>query len=244
MLETILWELRNIFEAIRANIWWLAGLFLIIGVVFIAVAYVSESQSPSQTTKSGGRRPRRQPAISRRQPKCTLLRTQTASKDRVKDLKKHPRTKSEALAIDILEKLTGVSFPTVNPDWLRVSENGGPSHTIELDGYNADIGVALEFSGPLHTKWSPSVEPYDAYLRRVMLDKAKIELCERHSVCLIVIDMTLPRTHWRNYIASRLQDCGKLPKDRAIYFQYVDPQTAVPYRDEILERDVRVDISW
>lgn len=227
MLETIVWEVRNIFEAIRANIWLIGGIFLLIVAVFIAVICASGTQS----TKTGGRRPRRQ-------------RVQTANKDRVKDLKKHPRTKSEALAIDILEKIMGVSFPTVNPDWLRVSEDGGPSHTIELDGYNAAVGVALEFSGPLHTKWTPSVEPYEGYLRRVILDQAKIELCKKHSVCLIVIDMTLPRAHWRNYIASRLQDCGKLPKDRAIYFQYVDPQIAVPYRDEILERDVQLDISW
>lgn len=169
------------------------------------------------------------------------------NKDRVKDLSRHPRTKSEALAVNILEKITGVSFPTVNPEWLRVRERIGANvqeHTIELDGYNADIGVALEFSGPLHTKWSPSIEPYKSYLRRVILDRAKIEICEKHGVCMIVIDMTLPRIHWRNYIASRLQDCGKLPADRAIYFTYTDKQVAVPYRDEILERNIIVDIKW
>lgn len=167
----------------------------------------------------------------------------SGNRDRVKDLSKHPRTKSEAFAIDLLEKLVGVSFPTVNPDWLRVSE-GGYNHTIELDGYNADAGIALEFSGPLHTKWTPATEPYAAYLRRVMLDRAKIDLCKKQGVCLIVIDMSLGRMHWRNYIASRLKDCEKLPTDRTVYFQYIPDQPAVPYRDDILERDIKLDITW
>jgi hypothetical protein len=149
---------------------------------------------------------------------------------RVKDLKKSPRTASESNAIKILESITGEKFPTVYPDWLVWKGS-----KLELDGYCEKLKLALEFSGPLHTKWFPAKEPYEKYFERVIRDVVKKKLCKKNGVTLIVIDMSLPSRHWRNYILSRLFD-AEFVKDRPV--QYIDKQTAKPYRNPQIEQEL------
>ncbi len=146
-----------------------------------------------------------------------------------KNLSKHPRTKSEARAIGMLERITGKKFPTVNPSWLVWK-----GARLELDGYNKGLGIAIEFSGPLHTKWFPNVEPYEKYFGRLQRDLVKKCLCKKMGICLIVIDMCLPTAHWTNYIKSRLHDFGLRDKPDA----YIEEQTAVPYRNPHLEAEL------
>jgi len=151
-------------------------------------------------------------------------------KDHYKDLKKYPRSKSEAAVIRHIEQLTRKPFPTVVPAWLG----------YELDGYNAELGIAVEFSGPLHTAWTPTREPYQDYFTRVMRDRLKLKVCAENNVKLIVVDASLPRDHWRNYVASRLYDFGLAPKP----FGYIEPQVAEPYRNPHLEAELGlVDVS-
>lgn len=124
--------------------------------------------------------------------------------DVVKDLAASPRTKAEQFSIDILEQITGKKFPTVNPDWLKFD-----GRTMELDGYCEEIALALEYNGPLHTKWYPNRESREAFERRQEKDRAKVEQCKKRGVDLIVVDSSLPRIHTRNYILSRLYDFGR-----------------------------------
>jgi hypothetical protein len=142
------------------------------------------------------------------------------------DLNKHPRTKSEALVITILERITGRKFPTAFPEFMRWR-----GKILELDGYNDELKLALEFSGPLHTKWLTTFEPYSRYFERIVKDRTKLLLCAKASVRLIVIDMTLPRHHIENYLKSRLFDygMGEMPTN------YIAQQTAIPYRHSQLE---------
>ena len=157
------------------------------------------------------------------------------ARDKVKNLRTNPRSKSEAAAIKILETLVGAKFPTMYPDWLK-SDRGNP---MELDGYNAKLKLAIEFSGPLHTKWFPSTESYESYFLRLQNDALKRKLCAEHDVCLIVLDISLPRHHWRNYLASRLHDCGFSVKPAL----YIEEQTAVAYRNPQLEETLGLEMD-
>lgn len=145
----------------------------------------------------------------------------------IKDLRKHPRSRSEAEVVKHLEALTGTKFPTVNPPWLVWM-----GKTLELDGFNGKI--ALEFSGPIHTKWSPAFEPYTSYFRRVVKDIVKIRTCKKLGVPLIVIDASLPARHWRTYLESRLADIGILEKPP----NYIEKQKAVAWRNPQLEAEL------
>lgn len=162
-----------------------------------------------------------------------------SSRLRKKDLSAHPRTKSEARVIAVLEDIfRGHEFPTAYPSWLRWK-----GANLELDGYNEELGIALEFSGPMHTKWSPKQEDYYSYFTRVVRDIAKRKLCKKHGVHLIVIDMSLPTHHVRNYILSRLGDFG-VQHSAAITAGapgYIAEQTAVPFRNKQLEREFHLE---
>lgn len=147
---------------------------------------------------------------------------------RVKDITRHPRSRSEAEVVKYLEEITGTEFPSVYPGWLVWR-----GKTLELDGFNGEI--ALEFSGPLHTKWNPQYESYPVYFERLVRDVVKIRLCRKNKVPLIVVDFTVPSHHWRNYVLSRLYDLGKVP-DRPS--NYIYEQTAQPFRNEQLEREL------
>lgn len=151
--------------------------------------------------------------------------------DVVKDLDKNPRSKSEAAVIQELETLLGAKFPSVNPSWLVW---GGK--TLELDGYNSDLGIALEFSGPMHTKWSPRDETYVKYFDRICKDVVKRKLCKKNGVVLIVVDCGLPMRHIRAWIKSRLADAGRMEKD----YDYIPDQTAEVYRNAQLEAELHL----
>lgn len=156
-----------------------------------------------------------------------------ASKLRIKNLEIHPRSRSEADAIKYLEEITHHKFPTAYPKWLVWK-----GKNLELDGYNDKLKLALEFSGPLHTKWNASRESYIKYFERLVRDIVKLRLCKRHGVNLIVIDASLPSRHWRNYLLSRLFDLGYIDT-RPV--EYIAEQTAVPFRNEQIERELGLD---
>lgn len=143
--------------------------------------------------------------------------------DIIKDLKKHPRSRSEAYAISVLEKLTNARFPTVYPKWLHARDGA----KLELDGYNAALKLAIEFQGPLHYKWFNNKEPYEKYLERIERDELKARLCAENGVRLIVLDAKLPHWHTHNYINSRLFDFGLIPDKPA---QYIRAEKIEPWR--------------
>jgi hypothetical protein len=150
-----------------------------------------------------------------------------SKKTGLKDLKKSPRSKAEARIIAQLEKITNTKFPTAYPAWLVWK-----GAQLELDGYNGVI--AIEFSGPLHTKWKPSFEPYGAYYRRLVKDVVKRRLCEKNGVPLIVVDYTMPEQHWANYLKSRLADIGYMN----VSHNYIPAQKVIPFRNMQLEAEL------
>lgn len=174
--------------------------------------------------------------LQRNQIRSNTIRMITGAHDkprgklRTKDLQKFPRTKSEGGVIRTLEEITGGKFPTYYPKWLVWR-----GKTLELDGYNEKLKLALEFSGPLHTKWYPEREPYTVYFERLVRDVVKKRLCRKHGVNLIVVDMSLPPKHWRDYLVSRLYDYGFI-KDKPIV--YIEEQIAKPYRNEQIEKEL------
>lgn len=140
------------------------------------------------------------------------------------------RSKLEERIISILEGITGQSFDQAHPSWLRDDTDvsfeskiepkveskiepkiqskiqRSPSG-LELDGYNEQLGLAVEIQGPGHTKPLPH-ESYEKYRARVARDKLKHELCRAHGVHLLAIDYRIPLTNMSSYLRSRLFDLG------------------------------------
>lgn len=125
---------------------------------------------------------------------------------RFKNLNAHPRSKSEAIVIKELSRITKREFPTSYTSWLVVNDK-----QVELDGYNEEMKLAIEVQGPQHTKWRPLEEPYETYLERVETDREKVRLCRENGVNLIVYDlvnMANGKNLLSDYLKSRLKDFG------------------------------------
>lgn len=148
---------------------------------------------------------------------------------KLKNLEKHPRSKSEQEIIDYLEYATGKKFPTAYPKWLVYKGSN-----LELDGYCEKLGIGVEFSGPQHTKWYPEKEEYTAYFNRIVRDMIKVRLCKKHGIKFFTVDSNLPRHHWKNYVLSRLADFGVVARP----YEYIETQSVKPFRNKPLEREL------
>jgi hypothetical protein len=105
----------------------------------------------------------------------------------------------------VLCDLTGREFPTAHPQWLRDPKSG---KALELDGYNEELGIAIEFQGPLHTK--PENEDSAKYEKRVARDAYKKEVCAQRGVHLIALDYRDKTGNLPLYLRSRIYDFGRI----------------------------------
>jgi hypothetical protein len=87
--------------------------------------------------------------------------------------------RSEKLARDILEKISGGKFPKQRPRWL----NG-----LELDGYNNDLQIGFEYQGIQHVEYIPHFHrTKDSFIMQIERDRLKMELCKNMNVNVIYI---------------------------------------------------------
>lgn len=201
-------------------------IFIIVLIIAIALILVSTLGRPHQAAQSLGADIGALLGIELGQ----TLRKGGAAHDRVKDLKKQPRSKFEARIAEAFKKITGKSFPTVYPSWLIHK-----GRNLELDGYNAELKIAFEAQGPLHTKFFPTIEDYKSYNERLEADRAKLEQCKKHGVHLILVDVAVPRHLIQQYVLCRLFDVGYI-KERPE--NYIPEQIVEPYTNWIYESEI------
>jgi hypothetical protein len=89
----------------------------------------------------------------------------------------------ERLTRAAIEQLLGLPFPKSRPDWLT-SERGT---TLELDGYNPEIGIAFEHQGDQHFTELAYFAERATFQRRLSDDQRKRDLCASRGVKLIEV---------------------------------------------------------
>jgi preprotein translocase subunit SecG len=114
----------------------------------------------------------------------------------------------------IIEQVFGDVFPKVRPAWLRNerrdSRTGtGTGHCLELDCYNARLGVALEYNGYQHraypNTWHASRQEFEDQRKR---DRLKVVRCAEEDVRLVVVPDTVPYDELYTYITEELERMG------------------------------------
>ena len=107
----------------------------------------------------------------------------------------------EARCRVFFEDKFGKPFPKSRPLWLCTREGA----RMELDGYNADLGIAFEHHGEQHYSLKGrGIKTADKLDTRKLLDRHKNRLCREHGVALVVIPELGSRTR-----VSELQDLVK-----------------------------------
>lgn len=111
-------------------------------------------------------------------------------------------SKGEKICRETLEKIFKKPFPNVRPKWLKNPETG---KCIELDCYNEDLQIAVEYNGIQHYQWpnftGQTREKFDAQLRR---DNYKKKACKERNIHLIIVPYTVKHKNIYQYIYQRL----------------------------------------
>lgn len=111
-------------------------------------------------------------------------------------------SKGEQICRKTLEEIYGVTFKNVKPTWLRNPETG---RCLELDCYNDEYKIAVEYNGEQHYIWPhkfyPKLEDFKKQVRR---DKYKEHMCKTLGIHLIIVPYTVKHDDIRNYIIERL----------------------------------------
>jgi hypothetical protein len=94
-------------------------------------------------------------------------------------------SKGETLCRDIAQKVFGKPFVKVRPKFLKNEVTG---KNLELDIYNEDIKVAIEFNGRQHYEFVPFFHKnYEDFLTQRYRDEMKKAKCKDEGIHLIEI---------------------------------------------------------
>ena len=109
----------------------------------------------------------------------------------LKPKKKKRINKTENECRKIIEKIYKKPFPSIRPSFLKSPKTG---HNLELDCYNKDLQIALEYNGEQHYKYLPvwHKSKKDFY-KQVFHDDFKREKCHKLGIKLIEVP------YWEQY---------------------------------------------
>lgn len=113
-------------------------------------------------------------------------------------------SRGERMCNETIQRIYGVPFANVRPAWLRNSETG---ERLELDCYNEDLQLAVEYNGIQHYVWPNFTgQSKQDFLKQVRRDRLKVELCDRYRVYLIVVPYIVDHDKIPEYIISFLPE--------------------------------------
>lgn len=101
----------------------------------------------------------------------------------------------------IIESIYNKPFPSIRPSWLKNHTN----KNLELDMYNEELKLAIEYDGEQHYKYSPFFHksPNDL-IKQQERDKLKENICKGKGIRLIRIPYTVKFNELESYIKSKI----------------------------------------
>ncbi len=120
-----------------------------------------------------------------------------------KKLPKKPfESKGEIECRRAIEKLTGHKFPKTRPSFLMNVVSG---HNLELDCYNDELQMAVEYNGEQHYKFIPYFHSSkDAFQNLKYRDEMKQRLCKENGINLITVPYTVKIQNIESYLKQKL----------------------------------------
>lgn len=116
--------------------------------------------------------------------------------------------KSEATACQLLSQLcNNKPFEKVRPDFLT---NPATGKRLELDCYNEELKLALEYNGSQHYHYPNRFHKTEEdFVRQVQRDILKEELVRAQGIDLIVVPYTIRPNQMHPYIKDQLKRLGR-----------------------------------
>lgn len=124
-------------------------------------------------------------------------------------LKKKKKTipkKHESRCRFILENIFRCSFITIRPDFLKYPKSG---KNLELDMYNSDLKLALEYDGIHHRKYTEFFhKSKQDFIDQQDRDNFKEDKCKELGITLIRVPDTIKYENLEEYIKNELDTRG------------------------------------
>jgi hypothetical protein len=121
--------------------------------------------------------------------------------------KKRPivkESKGETMCREILQNLLEKPFPKERPDFLRNPVTGG-DFNLELDCYNEELKLALEYNGVQHYKYVPYFHKNkESFLNQKYRDEMKRVKCRENGVALIEVPYDIKHQNLEDYVRKEL----------------------------------------
>ena len=109
-----------------------------------------------------------------------------------------------------LERVFGRPFNKARPDFLRNPVTGG-DFNLELDCFNPELKLALEYNGAQHYKYVPYFHRNkEAFYNQKYRDEMKRTKCKEHGIKLIEVPYTVKSDDLEAYVNSELKKFGFL----------------------------------
>lgn len=101
-------------------------------------------------------------------------------------------------------------FAKTRPDFLKNPVTG---ENLELDMYNEDIRLAVEYNGSQHYHYNPFMHgnSKDKFRNQQYRDILKKDMCEKHNVLLITVPYTVSEDEIGPYLFEELKKLGLEP---------------------------------
>lgn len=115
-------------------------------------------------------------------------------------------SKGELLCKQHLENRFQLPFIKCRPSFLYNEVTG---ENLELDLYNNDLKLAVEYNGRQHYEFVPFFhQTRDKFQTQKYRDRMKQELCAKQKIFLIIVPFTVPDQKIGSYIDERLGQLG------------------------------------
>lgn len=131
-----------------------------------------------------------------------------AKRSRIQLPKERKRWKLEDKCRTILERLYNKQFVTVRPDFLKNPVTG---RNLEIDCYNEELKLGLEYDGIQHSTYTPIFHRRGAndFIYGTLKDEFKTKRCKELGITLIRIPHYILEEDLETYIIKRLRAAGK-----------------------------------
>ena len=121
--------------------------------------------------------------------------------------KKKPtkKSKGETECKRVLESIFGKPFVSVRPNFLK-NRAIQSHHNLELDCFNQELGIAIEYNGQQHYKFTPFFHKNkEAFQNQQYRDYIKKDLCKKNNIILIEVPYTVPFNKIEHYLIDKLK---------------------------------------
>ena len=117
--------------------------------------------------------------------------------------KKSFQSKGELECKNVLENIFNKPFDKCRPDFLSNPVTGNVN--LELDCYNDELKLAVEYNGIQHYKFTPYFHKnYEAFQNQKYRDYMKQDLCKKNDIVLITVPYTVSNGKIKQYLVDKL----------------------------------------